>query len=69
MEFNQIKTLLADDDAISARILSKVLAWVGCDVTIATDGAEAWQLVRELQPRLVISDWIMPKINGPSCAA
>jgi two-component system, cell cycle response regulator len=60
-----MKVLIADDDAISRRILSASLARQGHDVEVAVDGARAWaRLERADPPDLVIVDWQMPGLDG-----
>jgi len=60
-----MKILVADDDPVSRRLLEILLNKWGFDVTVATDGHEAW---RELQnpasPRIAILDWMMPGMDG-----
>jgi len=60
-----MRTLVADDDPITATILSTTLARNGMDVTVAEDGDVAWQQLNSVQPpALAILDWMMPKIDG-----
>ena len=59
-----MKILVADDDRIVRTMLNKALKDWGHDVTLAKDGAEAWELIKENVFDLVISDWLMPKMNG-----
>ncbi|HTP13711.1 MAG TPA: response regulator, partial [Bacteroidota bacterium] len=37
---------------------------MGHTVTMAMDGEEAWDLYRTGRPQIVITDWMMPKIDG-----
>ena len=57
--------LIAEDDPVSAHRLRRQLESLGHVVHIAVDGGEAWRIVRETSPSLVISDWVMPGIDGP----
>ena len=60
-----MKILIAEDDAISRRVLEATLTKFGYDVVVAADGAEAWALLeREDAPRMAILDWMMPEIDG-----
>jgi diguanylate cyclase (GGDEF)-like protein len=60
-----MKILIAEDDPISRRVLEANLAGWGYDVMIASDGSEAWELLqRPDAPNLVISDWMMPNMDG-----
>jgi DNA-binding response OmpR family regulator len=60
-----MRTLVADDDPITATLLSTTLARSGMDVTVAQDGDVAWQQLNSVQPpALVILDWMMPNVDG-----
>lgn len=60
-----MKILIAEDDAVSRRILEAYLRKWGHDVIVTKDGAEAWgQLQREDAPRLAVLDWMMPEMDG-----
>jgi diguanylate cyclase (GGDEF)-like protein/PAS domain S-box-containing protein len=56
--------LVAEDDPLSARILRRALESLGHSVTVVTDGESAWDAVRERSFRIVISDWMMPRLDG-----
>ena len=57
--------LLVDDSFIYQRVIKKHLHDWGFDVTLARDGEEAWELLqRPDSPRLVVMDWVMPKLDG-----
>ncbi len=56
--------LIADDDDIALDILEHALSQFGYRVTVAHDGSEALDLLRSGQFRMVISDWVMPKMTG-----
>ncbi len=60
------RVLIADDDAISARVLESTLRQWDYEVQVARDGQAAWELLKqEDAPRLAILDWIMPGLEGP----
>ena len=59
-----IKVLIAEDNAVSAKILRKnILEW-GYEVVMAKDGKEAWSALKNEEIKLVVLDWMMPEING-----
>jgi signal transduction histidine kinase len=60
-----MKVLIAEDDPISRRLLQGHLEKWGHEVTAAADGGEAWRLFQRGGYPLVISDWLMPGIDGP----
>ncbi|MFO0846637.1 MAG: SpoIIE family protein phosphatase [Gemmataceae bacterium] len=59
-----MRILIADDDPISRRLLERTLQQWGYEVTAAHDGAEAWRLFGEHDFPLVITDWVMPGLDG-----
>src|SRR5580698_8018925 len=56
--------LIADDDPVSRRLLQSYLQKWGYEVTPAQDGAEAWRLFENDLFPMVITDWMMPEIDG-----
>jgi diguanylate cyclase (GGDEF)-like protein len=59
------RALIADDDAMSRKILQSWLEDWGYEVTVAENGAIAWDILQhEHSPELIILDWVMPKIDG-----
>lgn len=60
-----MKVLIADDEAVCRRILESTIAEGGFEVTIATDGLEAWRAFQDPDPpALAILDWMMPGMEG-----
>jgi sigma-B regulation protein RsbU (phosphoserine phosphatase) len=59
-----VNILLVEDDAVTRRMLQAVLAAQGHSVTEAEDGDEAWGAWQLSAPRVVVSDWLMPKVDG-----
>jgi len=57
--------LVADDDRGTVAIVASTLKRVGIEVSVAYDGAEAWQrLAGEPALSLAILDWMMPNVDG-----
>jgi sigma-B regulation protein RsbU (phosphoserine phosphatase) len=57
--------LIAEDDQVSCRILENTLAGWGHEVSIATDGRMAWDMLRQAEsPSLAILDIMMPEMDG-----
>jgi DNA-binding response OmpR family regulator len=56
--------LIAEDDFISRKLLTNVLKDLGHEVTAASDGEEAWRMYETCPTRIVISDWLMPRMDG-----
>ena len=61
--------LLVEDEESARYIFAEILKNVGYEVIEAGDGLEALILLEEHQCDLVISDILMPKLNGYALAA
>jgi two-component system, cell cycle response regulator len=62
-----MKILIADDEAVSLRMLEKTLERAGYEVTAVSDGRDAAdELCRPDGPRLALLDWVMPQLDGPA---
>ncbi len=59
-----MRILIADDDKISRTLLQKQLEKLGYHVTAAQDGEEAWEQAHNNDFSMIISDWMMPGLNG-----
>ncbi|HYV96639.1 MAG TPA: diguanylate cyclase [Gemmatimonadaceae bacterium] len=60
-----MRILIADDDAVSRRLLEGTLTRLGHEVVSVTDGAAAAAaLLAPDGPRLAILDWVMPEMDG-----
>ena len=60
-----MRVLIAEDDAISRRLLQATLERWGYDVLVTEDGASAWAVLeRPDAPPLAILDWMMPDLDG-----
>ncbi len=62
--FRPLRILAVDDEAISLRLLESALKKVGHEVVTAKNGKEALALTLEWNPHIVISDWMMPEMDG-----
>jgi DNA-binding response OmpR family regulator len=56
--------IVADDDPGVTWFISDLLRTTGCVVHEALDGARALQLAYELSPELIVSDILMPELDG-----
>jgi len=59
-----MKILLVDDDPVYLNLLAEVLTLCSHQVLRASDGEAALSLLQEEPVDLVISDALMPKMNG-----
>jgi len=58
------RLLVADDDPIQLKLALRRLELAGFAVTTATDGTKALALVRSDPPDVVVSDVVMPELDG-----
>lgn len=56
--------LVIDDDPAVQMLLRRVLQSQGHGVSLAANGTEGLKLAEEIQPALIICDWMMPGLNG-----
>lgn len=59
-----LQLLTVEDDPVARAMISALLRAAGHDVTEATDGADAWDLLAGVRYRVVVSDWQMPRMDG-----
>lgn len=60
----QTRILVVEDDPVSSIILKSVLEKFGYEPVIAWHGAEAWERFNQEPVRLIVSDWMMPGMDG-----
>ena len=58
------RVLVADDDPGVTWFISDLLRTAGCEVHEALDGAQALEIAFRVQPELVVSDILMPGMDG-----
>lgn len=58
------KVLIVDDEPAIREVLEMILQEWGYEIRLASDGAEAKQLVESYDPEIVISDVVMPQLSG-----
>ncbi len=58
------RILVVDDEPDQRFLLRRILQRAGHEVMEANDGAAALRAVRELAPDLVVTDMMMPVMNG-----
>lgn len=59
-----VHILVIEDEVKLARFVELELQYEGYQVTIAPDGLTGLTRIRELQPDLVILDWMLPGLSG-----
>jgi DNA-binding response OmpR family regulator len=64
MYVQEMKVLIADDDDITRLLLSSALTKLGHKVHAVANGREAWDAWNGGEFPFVISDWMMPDLDG-----
>ena len=60
-----MKVLIVEDDPVTQHLLGAFLTEWEYDIQVVGDGRAAWKALQETEaPNLVISDWMMPDMNG-----
>ena len=59
-----LSILAVDDDPVSLRLLTHHLTRDGHTVTTAKDGRQALALALQYHPQMVVTDWMMPEMDG-----
>src|SRR6266566_943262 len=60
-----MRVLIAEDDAGIRDLLQDLIERQGKAVTVARDGEEAWCIFKEQGADVILSDWLMPRLEGP----
>jgi DNA-binding response OmpR family regulator len=60
----EIRVLIVEDDPFFQRVLHKRLTAESYQVQVANDGREGMKAIVAWEPDLVISDWMMPQVDG-----
>lgn len=58
------KILVAEDDTLLAHIHEITLREAGFDVLVCQDGQQALEALDAFDPDLLITDYLMPRMNG-----
>ncbi len=59
-----LRVVLADDDPVQCKLTAFRLERVGFEVTSARDGFEALELARKVRPTIIVTDILMPGLDG-----
>jgi DNA-binding response OmpR family regulator len=60
-----MRVLIAEDNPVERRLLRSAVESLGHACLEAADGAEAWGLYQKRGADVLISDWLMPGLDGP----
>ena len=62
--FYQLRILLVDDDTTTLLLLKALLEKTGHTVMTAGTGLEGLGLIDSFKPQLIMTDWVMPEMDG-----
>ena len=62
--FFKLRILLVDDDRAILLLVTKLLEKAGHTVVTARNGVEGLARIKEFMPQLIITDWVMPEMDG-----
>lgn len=60
-----MRILVADDDATSRLVLKAIASKLGHQCEVAADGTRAWELLSSESFDVLLTDWMMPGVDGP----
>lgn len=61
-----MKVLAVDDDRVTLTTLRRLLEKFGYEPLMASNGTDALRLFLDHRPKILITDWIMPEMEGPT---
>jgi len=64
-----MRILIADDDATSRVVLKAIVAKHGHECLVAKDGTSAWEQLSSEGIDVLLTDWMMPGVDGPELCA
>jgi two-component system, chemotaxis family, chemotaxis protein CheY len=63
--FDRLRVLMVDDNPHMRRIVATIMNAFGVTQILEAENAEAgWKVLREANPDVVITDWMMGEMNG-----
>jgi diguanylate cyclase (GGDEF)-like protein len=60
-----MRVLVADDDATGRLLLKSIVTKLGHECLVAEDGSSAWEELSSRTIDVLLTDWMMPGIDGP----
>jgi len=64
MYLKETTILYVEDDLATQRLIKRILSRHCKEVFVASDGVEGLELYRKTNPNIVLSDIVMPNMNG-----
>ena len=64
-QIQNIRILIVEDDEVNRKLLTNILNTIGYnDIVQAENGKTGWNILQEESIDLVITDWMMPEMDG-----
>lgn len=60
----KMRVLVVEDDRSMRALMERMLIAAGHHVVIASNGLDALSLIEKERPQLIVTDWIMPQMDG-----
>jgi len=60
-----MRVLVADDETTTRLLVKAVVQKLGHECLVANDGDRAWSLLQSIPIDVLITDWMMPGLDGP----
>jgi len=64
MYLNKITILYVEDELETQEVIKEILKQACKEVFVASDGVEGLEIYKEKEPNIVLSDIVMPNMNG-----
>ena len=59
-----LRVCVAEDDAMSRKLLATILEQLGFAVEAYSDGQAAWDAFEKNPTSIMVTDWLMPRMDG-----
>jgi len=59
-----MKIMIVDDELVSRKKMDLLVRNLGYETVVANDGAEGWEVWKNERTKMVITDWMMPHMDG-----
>ena len=63
-KLEKMRILIVEDDMTSLLVLQAEVEQLGHECLTASDGHEAWEVLQTTPVDVIISDWMMPRVDG-----
>ncbi len=64
MDYSKFKVLIVDDNTTNIQVVGSILKNLKVDISVATNGRAALEIVNKVNPDLILLDIMMPEMDG-----